>query len=466
MANQWRAVFTEWVLLAASLGALFAVDQLFKVACAALSIKFPSALLGMSVLLGILLALSWQSEAAAERMYNFFSPALSFIHHYMAMFYAPLLVTLPQNTSSLIGPLLPRIILLLVCGVAASIVVTGHAVTIIRKQTMQGGNVEFASSAPTSTKALRKWPSQDAEVPLPHGDVARQSAAASLTGHLHASVIASCWGCTAVLSGAASLAVSTAGSQLPGSYCRSLATLSATIASYAGGMAAPLLFARWGADCLGDLHPIVYCGAGTHLAAVLLALSGGPTHAAIFAEYVAPGGGGALLLKFLRVIILTFGFRLFEQRRLIMKHAPEVVGGIALSVWFSLLSTAIGGRLLNLPPDIARAIIPRSVTAALGLPIAESLGAQLSTTAAAIVCTGMMGAAMARPLLTCAGITDPLARGIAAAASAHGMATAALGTAEPETLPFAALGYCLTGVFATAVCQLAPVRQLLIGITG
>jgi putative effector of murein hydrolase len=78
----------------------------------------------------------------------------------------------------------------------------------------------------------------------------------------------------------------------------------------------------------------------------------------------------------------------------------------------------------------------------------------------------MIGALMARPLLTWAGVVDPLARGVAAAASAHGMATAEMGTAEPETLPFAALGYCLTGVFATAVCQLQPVRQLLIAITG
>ena len=73
---------------------------------------------------------------------------------------------------------------------------------------------------------------------------------------------------------------------------------------------------------------------------------------------------------------------------------------------------------------------------------------------------------MARPLLTWAGVTDPLARGVAAAASAHGMATAALGTAEPDALPFAALGYCLAGVFATALCQLTPVRELLLAITA
>lgn len=63
----------------------------------------------MSVLLGILLMSCWRSEAAAERIYNAFAPALSFINHYMAMFYAPLLVTLPQNASSLIGVPCPAV---------------------------------------------------------------------------------------------------------------------------------------------------------------------------------------------------------------------------------------------------------------------------------------------------------------------------------------------------------------------
>ena len=39
--------------------------------------------------------------------------------------------------------------------------------------------------------------------------------------------------------------------------------------------------------------------------------------------------------------------------------------------------------------DVARALIPRSVTAALGLPIADALGAPLPIAAAAIVCTGI-----------------------------------------------------------------------------
>lgn len=41
-----------------------------------------------------------------------------------------------------------------------------------------------------------------------------------------------------------------------------------------------------------------------------------------------------------------------------------------------------------LPAEVSRALVPRSVTAALALPIAEGLGAPLAVTAAAVVCTG------------------------------------------------------------------------------
>jgi LrgB-like family len=64
----------------------------------------------------------------------------------------------------------------------------------------------------------------------------------------------------------------------------------------------------------------------------------------------AQGGGGAWLLKFLGVIILSFGFRLFERRRLVARHAAAILGGVAFAVASSLLATALAARLLRLPP--------------------------------------------------------------------------------------------------------------------
>lgn len=78
------------------------------------------------------------------------------------------------------------------------------------------------------------------------------------------------------------------------------------------------------------------------------------------------------------------------------------------------------------PPDLARALVPRSITVALALPIAAQLGAPAPIVAAGVCLTGLLGANFAQALLNRFGFSDPIARGLATAGSAHGLGTAAL----------------------------------------
>ena len=57
----------------------------------------------------------------------------------------------------------------------------------------------------------------------------------------------------------------------------------------------------------------------------------------------------------------------------------------------------------------------------------------------AVALTGTAGSLVVRLLLDAARFKDPIARGLAAAAAAHGFGTAALSAREPETLPYCAL---------------------------
>lgn len=75
---------------------------------------------------------------------------------------------------------------------------------------------------------------------------------------------------------------------------------------------------------------------------------------------------------------------------------------------------------------LARALVPRSITVALALPIAAQLGAPAPIVAAGVCLTGLLGANFAQMLLNRFGFSDPIARGLATAGSAHGLGTAAL----------------------------------------
>ena len=110
--------------------------------------------------------------------------------------------------------------------------------------------------------------------------------------------------------------------------------------------------------------------------------------------------------------------------------------------------------------------MPRGATLALALPIADRLSAPLELTAAAVALTGIIGCNFVQVLMTAFGANDPISRGLTAAATAHGLGTAAMAVKEPEALPFAALSYALCGVSATVLVCFPPFRDLILAITG
>ncbi len=61
-------------------------------------------------------------------------------------------------------------------------------------------------------------------------------------------------------------------------------------------------------------------------------------------------GAGDLLMSFLGVVILSFGFKIFGQRRLMRRHAPEIFGATVLSAAFSLFATAVAAKAIGLAP--------------------------------------------------------------------------------------------------------------------
>jgi len=81
-------------------------------------------------------------------------------------------------------------------------------------------------------------------------------------------------------------------------------------------------------------------------------------------------------------------------------------------------------QLAGLPHAVILSLAPKSVTAGVAMGIAESLGADPSLAAVAVVLTGIIGAIIVTPLMNGTGIADFRARGFAAGLAAHGIGTA------------------------------------------
>ncbi|KAG2487871.1 hypothetical protein HYH03_013584 [Edaphochlamys debaryana] len=414
----------DYVKLVAGLASLYFLDIGIKKAFAAANIVFPSALGGM---FGVVVALLAMGEGAAAKVLSLYMPSLNWIAKWLPLFYVASLVTLPLSLKGIAAGELAKIMAILATGTVATLLFTAQ-ITVFIRGIVRTENKEIAKAKPASP---------------------------FLPSHFAA------WG--AVAAGAlAATAVGGAGSTL-GAQMALPFGLAATVLGYLLGNAVPKTLQ-------GLLHPVVVTALAANGGAALHGAVYGVAYDTSLKMYYSKGAGlmgaGDFLMAFLGCVIVSFGFRIYQQRETMKRHYPEILGATLLSAIFSFFSTAFAAKALMLSPDLARALIPRSVTVALALPIAERLEAPLSITAAAVLLQGLLGANFGPNLMSAVGIKDTIARGLAAAGTAGGLGTASLTSKEPEALPFCALSYSLVGILSTLLAATPAVRAALIGIVG
>jgi predicted murein hydrolase (TIGR00659 family) len=146
---------------------------------------------------------------------------------------------------------------------------------------------------------------------------------------------------------------------------------------------------------------------------------------------------------------------LYENRKLVVASivpmlAALLAGSITAVVSITLLADAAG-----LPRDVIRSLAPKSVSAGVAMGISESLHADPSFTAIAVILTGIMGAIIVTPLMNVIGITDFRARGFAAGIAAHGIGTARAFQVDEVAGAFSGIAMSLNAVLTSFLLPLA-----------
>jgi predicted murein hydrolase (TIGR00659 family) len=141
-------------------------------------------------------------------------------------------------------------------------------------------------------------------------------------------------------------------------------------------------------------------------------------------SYASYFGGAQFIHFLLGPATVALAIPLYENRRAVIPailpmSLALIVGSITATVSVILLGKAAG-----LPATVLLSLAPKSVTAGVAMGISESLGADPSLTAVAVILTGIMGAMIVTPLMNSMGIKDFRARGFALGLASHGIGTA------------------------------------------
>jgi len=391
-----------------AVGLLFAADLLLMQLFASYGIAFPSALGGMFIILGGLLAAEVVAPKFVDFAFLLMRPGLDWISRWMPLFFVPTLMIFPLSVVSMDPTVFVKMLAVVALGFPASLAFTALCCVTMRK--VFGGAAPEASTEGTPTKEAAAQETPD-----------KYSGSVFVNPPPPASpqTVAGVWGSVWV----AALLIAELGISPEASLVGVPYMLASVVGSFLIGLSFPDKVKK-------VVHPLVTCFILTDAAIIIRGLIYGVDWATSLGSFLTRGvggtlGAGDLLLKFLGCVILSFGFRVYEQRALVKRHFAEIMGTMVASTFFSLVVTLLFASALGLTSELARAISPRCITVALALPVGAQLGASSlsSITAVAVVLTGLLGANFAQTLLDKMGFKDPITRGLATAASSHGLGT-------------------------------------------
>ena len=166
--------------------------------------------------------------------------------------------------------------------------------------------------------------------------------------------------------------------------------------------------------------------------------------------------GGAQFVHFLLgPATVALAVPLYENRRIVAAAIVPMLVALVIGCATAIVSVVLLANAFGLPREIVLALAPKSVTAAVAMGISESLGADASLTAVAVILTGIMGAIIVTPLMNRMGITDYRARGFAVGLASHGIGTARAFQVDAVAGVFAGIAMSLNALVTSLLVPIA-----------
>ncbi|MDR2159245.1 MAG: LrgB family protein [Treponema sp.] len=139
-------------------------------------------------------------------------------------------------------------------------------------------------------------------------------------------------------------------------------------------------------------------------------------------QYMA---GGTMITMFIVPVTVILALRIYRQRALFRANAIPILAGCAAGSVASVSSVLLLCRVFSIDQIITVSMLPKSVTTAVALELAEKNGGIPGIAATAVIVTGVFSAAFSPFFIKLFRLKDPVAAGVACGASGHAIGTAA-----------------------------------------
>ena len=140
-------------------------------------------------------------------------------------------------------------------------------------------------------------------------------------------------------------------------------------------------------------------------------------------DYDTYNSGAKYISWFLTPATVSLAIPLYRQIEQLKNNVFAILAGIFSGVVASAAGILLLALVFGLSHPEYVTLLPKSVTSAIGMGVADELGGISSITVPVIIITGIFGNIIASAVLDFFRITNPVAKGLAIGTAAHGTGT-------------------------------------------
>lgn len=137
---------------------------------------------------------------------------------------------------------------------------------------------------------------------------------------------------------------------------------------------------------------------------------------------------------------------LYRNFELLKKYSKEILMTIFLSTISLTVLSILIMKFLNFENDIISSLIPKTVTTAIAISLAEKLNGIPSITVICVIVCGNIGALFASPIFSFFKINNPISQGISLGVSSHAVGTARASELGEIQSSMSGLALIITGI--------------------
>lgn len=169
--------------------------------------------------------------------------------------------------------------------------------------------------------------------------------------------------------------------------------------------------------------------------------------------------GGKWINYLLNVSVVCLAYPLYQNRHKIWAYARVIFASVFAGVLFNFLLVFTALKLLGYSKEVIVTVLPRSITAAVGIQVSHQLGGTDTFAVLFIITTGLLGSMIGSYLLRLGRFETSIAKGLTYGNASHAFGTAKALEMDIESGAFSSIGMVLTAVLSSI---LIPIFILLL----